>query len=169
MNAVSWAFEGLGGEVILRILDQTGNVVYPVAAGLMALASEGETFDPRRKAFAFRNGSIDMHAGTAPFYRGGRTWYVQLAASDRLVLQVRQTIGLPALWQGMLATCATFFVVFLVTTNFTLRRALLPLRAASAAARRITPRTLKDRLDASAQPVEIKPLVPTLLSSMPAG
>src|SRR5262249_44452282 len=46
-----------------------------------------------------------------------------------------------------------------VTMHLTLRRALKPLRAASMAARRITPRTLDERLDVQAQPGEIRPLV----------
>jgi len=100
-----------------------------------------------------------MHAATVPMMHEGHRWYVQFAVSDRLVLRVRKSVGMMALWQGIAATCLTFFVIFLVTTNFTLRRALEPLRTASATAQRITPRTLNERLDAGAQPVEIGPLV----------
>jgi signal transduction histidine kinase len=68
-------------------------------------------------------------------------------------------VGLPALTQGLAATCALFLVIFLITTHFTLRMALEPLRVASEAASSITPRTLHARLDADAQPREIRPLV----------
>lgn len=154
-----WIFTALGGEVILRILDEAGRVVYAPDAQPDALAPQGQPFDPTVRAFPILRNGVPMHAATVPLTHEGRRWYVQFATSDRLVLRVRESVGTTALWQGVAATCLTFFVIFLITTHFTLRRALEPLRAASAAALRITPRTLDERLDAEAQPVEIGPLV----------
>jgi signal transduction histidine kinase len=154
-----WIFTSLGGEVVLRILDDAGRVAYAPDAQPHALAPQGQAFDSARRSFALLNNGVPMHAATMPITHQGRRWYVQFATSDRLVLRVRQSIGMAALWQGIAATCLTFFVIFLITTHFTLRRALEPLRAASAAAQRITPRTLDERLDAQAQPDEIGPLV----------
>lgn len=154
-----WIFTSLGGEVVLRILDDTGRVVYAPDTQPLALAPQDQPFDPARRAFALLRDGVPMHVATVPLTHEGRRWYVQFGVSDRLVLRVRQSVGLTALWQGIAVTCLTFFVIFLITTHFTLRRALQPLRAASAAAQRITPRTLDERLDAEAQPVEIAPLV----------
>jgi len=155
----NWVFSGLGGESTLRILDAEGLAVYAADDQMQALAPAGLAFDQARRTFSLLRNGIAMHAATVPMLHEGRRWYVQFAVSDRLVLRVRNSVGMMALWQGIVATCLTFFVIFLVTTNFTLRRTLEPLRTASATAQRITPRTLDERLDADAQPVEIGPLV----------
>lgn len=154
-----WVFAGLGGEVVLRILDDAGRVAFAADPQPQALAPDGQPFDARRRVFALTRDGIAMHASTAPLTHAGRLWYLQFAISDRLILRVRHSIGLPALRQGIAVTCVTFFMIFLVTTHLTLHRALQPLHVASEAARRITPRTLDERLDAQAQPVEIRPLV----------
>ena len=154
-----WIFTAFGREVLLRLLDEHGQVTYASNSELHALAPQGVQFDPGRSRFELVRDGIAMHAATVPLLHAGRHWYLQFAASDRLVLLMRQSIGLPALLKGIVATCATFFVVFLITTHFTLRRALEPLRIASDAAKQITPRTLDARLDVNAQPIEIRPLV----------
>jgi signal transduction histidine kinase len=123
------------------------------------LTPDGGRFDPERRGFAMTREGVAMHASTAPLTHDGRRWYVQFATSDRLVARMRESFSLPALEQGIAAICLTFFVIFLVTIHVALRRALQPLRVASDAARDITPRTLDARLDADAQPIEIKPLV----------
>jgi signal transduction histidine kinase len=157
----AWVFTGMGSEAALRILDEAGRVVYAPEgqAQPQALAPDGLPFEARRHSFALIRNGVEMHAATVPLLHEGRSWYVQFALSDRLVRQVRQSVGVRGLWKGMAATCLCFFVIFLATTHFTVRRALKPLNAASAAAQRITPRTLGERLDADAQPVEIRPLV----------
>lgn len=159
-----WIFTSLREEVALRIVDAQGRVIYPQGSGESALAPEGSSFDPARRGFVITRGSAQMHAATAPVplpqgQSGQPTWYLQFALSDRLALQVRQGVGLPALLRGIGITAAVFLVVFLVTTHFTLRRALAPLRDASQEARRITPRTLDARLATQGLPSEIEPLV----------
>jgi signal transduction histidine kinase len=154
-----WVFVSLGEEAALRILDEHGRVAYAPDPGAGPLAPDAERFDPTRRAFALVRDGVAMHASTAPLRHAGRRWYVQFAVSDRLVLLVRRSIGMQFLKKGIAATCVTLLVIFLVTIHFTLRRALQPLRAASDAAQRITPRTLDARLDADAQPIEIRPLV----------
>ncbi len=154
-----WVFTGLGKEVILRILDAQGGVAYPKDSGALPLAPDEGNFNPHVEAFAFVRDGVDLHAATVPIEHGGKRWYVQLAVSDRLVLQMRRSVGLSALTQGLAATCALFLVIFLIATHLTLRMALEPLRVASEAASSITPRTLHTRLDSEAQPREIRPLV----------
>jgi signal transduction histidine kinase len=149
----------LGQEVALRILDERGDVAYPKDPDARALTPDGSPFEPRLEAFALTRAGVAQHAATAPLDHGGKRWYVQLAISDRLVLQMRRSVGFPALTRGVAATCALFLVIFLITTHVTLRMALAPLRAASEAARRIAPRTLDARLDVAAQPSEIRPLI----------
>ncbi|MET0208748.1 MAG: ATP-binding protein [Burkholderiaceae bacterium] len=156
-----WLFDSLGEEIGLRVLDERGTPQFAMGGTdhLHALTPAGEPFDTRRRTFAYDRAGIAMHAAIAARSHDGRRWYVQLAISDRLVLQMRDAFGDTALRQGVAATCVTFLVIFLITMHFTLRRALDPLRIASSAAQRITPRSLDARLDAQAQPHEIRPLV----------
>ncbi len=154
-----WAFSSLQEEVAARILDSQGVVHFTSDGNKQPLAPDGAQFDPSRKSFQLVRHGVVMHAATVPARRGDTTWYVQFALSDRLVLQVQQSIGRPALFQGVVATCVTFLVVFLITTHFTLQRALMPLRVASLKAQRITPQSLGDRLDLQSLPSELVPLV----------
>ncbi|WP_310342059.1 ATP-binding protein [Pelomonas aquatica] len=156
-----WLFDSLSQEVMLRIVDEEGRVGFAPdpRPQPQPLAPGGERFDPDRRHFVVIRDGVAMHAATVPLEHSGRRWYAQFAASDRLVLRMRNSVGLPALRQGILATCAVFLLVFLITIHVTLRRALAPLSAASAAARRITPRTLDERLDEAVQPIEIRPMV----------
>jgi signal transduction histidine kinase len=141
----------------MRVLDDAGRVAFAPDADAQPLAP-GAT-DAGRSGFALLRDGVAMHAAVVPLLNDGRTWQVQFAVSDRLLQRMRDSIGLPALCQGILATCVVFLLIFFVTTRFTLRRALAPLSEASAAARRITPRTLDERLGEAQQPVEIRPVV----------
>ena len=154
-----WLFDSLGQEVTLRVVDAGGRVAFAPDQGTRPLVPDGDGFDPNRRRFTLTRDGVAMHAATVPLVNEGRLWHVQLAVSDRLVLRMRESIGMPALRQGIVATCAIFLLIFLVTVHITLRRALAPLSAASAAARRITPRTLDERLDEAGQPIEIRPMV----------
>ena len=155
----SWVLTGLGEETHLRILDAQGAVVYAPDGSTRPLSASPPGEGDVGQAFALRRKGVDMHASTDVVEHGGRRWFVQFAASDRLVMRVRQTVGVSALTQVIAAVCVIFSVIFFITTSLTMRRALAPLRAASAAAQRISPRTLDERLDVGSQAVEIGPLV----------
>lgn len=159
--AEPWLFNGLGREVVLRVLQPDGRVALTLDGdpAPSALAPEGEGFDPARRSFTTRRDGVEMHVGTVPLERGGRTWLMQFAFTDRLWLRMQRSFGGPAVQDALLALCAVFLIVFCVTTHFTLRHALRPLRQASGAARRISPRSLDHRLDEALQPQEIRPLV----------
>ncbi|RYF24871.1 MAG: HAMP domain-containing protein [Comamonadaceae bacterium] len=154
-----WVLTGFGDEVIVRIADADGRVVFAPAGEFTALAADGESFVARSQAFALTRKGVAMHAATAEVLHQGRRWYVQFAASDRLVLQMRESFGIPALHQGMLVIGITFLAVFLLATHITLQRMLKPLRIASQEAQRITPQTLDARVRTDGLPRELAPLV----------
>ncbi len=154
-----WVLTGFGDEVIVRIADTQGRVVFAPAGDFTPLTAEGRPFEPRTQAFALTRKGVAMHAATAEVAHQGRRWYVQFAASDRLVLQMRDSFGIPALHQGMLVIGVTFLAVFLLATHITLQRMLKPLRTASQEALRITPQTLDARLRTGGLPKELSPLV----------
>ncbi|RYF21077.1 MAG: HAMP domain-containing protein [Comamonadaceae bacterium] len=154
-----WVLTGFGDEVIVRIADAEGRVVFAPAGEFTALTADGAPFAPRTQAFALTRKGVAMHAATAEVLHQGRRWYVQFAASDRLVLQMRESFGIPALHQGMLVIGITFLTVFLLATHITLQRMLKPLRIASQEAQRITPQTLDARVRTDGLPKELAPLV----------
>lgn len=155
-----WLFTSFKEDVFVRITTADGRVVFsPTGEEATALAPAGAAFDPQLKRFELQREGVPMHAATTPIEHRGATWYVQFAASDRLVLKMRHSFGTPALQQGILATCLTFLAVFLVATHLTLQRMLHPLRAASIEAQNISPQTLNARLQARDLPDELTPLV----------
>ena len=154
-----WPFRSLHQEVIVQVVDAQGRVVYSPVARVTALAPAHADFDPARQRFALDHEGVAMHAATVPRVHRGTTWYVQFALSDRMVLQLRKSIGIPAIHQGILVTCITFMGIFLVTVHLTLKQLLKPLHQASEEAQRITPQSLDARLEARNLPSELAPLV----------
>jgi len=154
-----WLFESLRQEVMIRVVDADGRVAYASDGVFTTIAPAGKRFEARRQSFAYVRDGIAMHAATVPFDRHGRRWYMQFAVTDRIVLEMRESIGFDVFQQGVIVLGATFVLVFLVTIHVALRQALLPVRAASGAARRIAPRTLAERLPTADQPRELRPLV----------
>jgi signal transduction histidine kinase len=155
----AWMLTSLGEEMQLRITDAGGRVVFAPNGETQPLTQAGLGFDPQLKAFAFERGGVVMRAGTATLVHDGTTWHVQVAVSDRMVDWLRESVGLPALWRGMVAIGVVFLVVFLFSTHRTLQRMLRPLGVAAQDAQRITPQTLGTRLQPKYQPREFAPLV----------
>jgi len=143
--------------VLLRVVDDTGRVAFAPDADARSLLPG--VHEPGGRRFALVRDGVAMHAAAVPLQHEGRQWQLQFAVSDRLMDRMRDSFGLPALSQGILALCVVFLLIFLLTIHITLRRALAPLSEASAAARRITPRTLDERLSEAQQPIEIRPMV----------
>lgn len=154
-----WVFESFRSEVTLRAIDETGRAIFSTDGQLQVLTREGHAFEPRRQAFTFVRDGVSMHGATIPFEHAGRQYYGQFAVTDRVVLLMRQSIGIDVLQQGMVALGVTLVLVFLVVIHYSLRRALRPVRQASNAARRIAPRTLDERLPVADQPRELRLLV----------
>jgi signal transduction histidine kinase len=155
----AWMLTSLGEEMQLRITDAGGRVVFAPNGETQPLTQAGLGFDPQLKAFAFERGGVVMRAGTATLVHDGTTWHVQVAVSDRMVDWLRESVGLPALWRGMVAIGVVFLVVFLFSTHRTLQRMLRPLGVAAQDAQRITPQTLGTRLQPKDLPRECAPLV----------
>lgn len=154
-----WMLKGFGEEFQLRITDARGEAVFSSNAARQALVPDGRGFDPGLRSFAYTRDGVAMQAATAARVHGGQTWYVQIAASDRMAEWLRQAFGLPALRNGMVMIGVIFLAVFLAATHWTLQRMLRPLRVAAAQAQGITPQTLDARLQARELPREFQPLV----------
>ncbi len=159
-----WILSSLATEIPVRILDEQGRVRYSNAdARLMdaaPLSPLGQATDRSGAAAGdFLHQGVAMHLTTRVVEHAGHRWTLQAAASDRLIGLMRDTFSVPGVRRGVLAMSAVFLVVFLLSFHWLLKRSLTPLHAASQAAQRISPTSLSERLDAAAQPAEIRPLV----------
>lgn len=154
-----WMLKSFGEEFQLRITDAQGAVAFSSNGARRALAPDGRDFDPGLKSFAYTREGVSMRGATAALRHAGSTWYVQIAASDRMAEWLRHAFGLPALRNGMVMIGVIFLAVFLAVTHWTLQRMLKPLRLAAAQAQGITPQTLDARLLARELPREFQPLV----------
>lgn len=154
-----WMLKSFGEEFQLRITDAQGGVVFSSNTAQAALSPDGQGFDPGLRSFSYTRDGVSMQAATAGLVHEGRTWYVQIAASNRMAEWLRQAFGLPAMRNGMVMIGVIFLAVFLATTHWTLQRMLKPLRLAAVQAQGITPQTLDARLQARELPREFQPLV----------
>lgn len=153
-----WILTSLADEMQVRIVDEAGSVLYTNGEA-RPLGSASASGLPAQASVAIEHAGVAMHLATRIIDVQGRRLAVQAAASERFVGFLRKSFGAPGMRRGVLAMSAAFLLVFLVSFQWLLRRSLRPLHAASAAAQRITPSALAERLDAAAQPAEIRPLV----------
>ncbi|UXH78385.1 sensor histidine kinase [Roseateles amylovorans] len=153
-----WILSSLAAEIPVRVADDQGRIHYTNGEPHLLVKGPPGRAAPAASGDFLHNGAA-MYLTTRVTEQGGRRWTVQVAASDRLVGLMRDAFGAPGMRRGVLAMSAVFLAVFLLSFQWLLRRSLAPLHAASQAAQRISPSALGERLDATAQPAEIQPLV----------
>ncbi|WP_322789500.1 sensor histidine kinase [Paraburkholderia sediminicola] len=155
----AWLFEVAPTELKYRVLDERGNVL---------LASKGAQGDGPWIAGDV-SGFVDnvqrTEIGARPFEvltmrvaRGPAVFYIQTATAERFVdaLVDSKVKPMPAIIKTIIVIAT---IIFGLTFPFTVHRLLTPLREASRAAARITPRNLTTRLSIKGVPSEIKPLI----------
>lgn len=155
----AWLFEVAPTELKYRILDERGNVL---------LASNGG-----KGSDAWIEGDLSASAGNVqqaeidakPFEvltlrvaHDPAVVYVQTATGERFVDAIisSKVKPMPAIIRTIIVVAT---IIFGLTFPFTVHRVLKPLREASRAAARITPRNLTTRLSVEGVPSEIKPLI----------
>src|SRR5690606_24398518 len=153
-----WIYESLKQETAYRVLDESGRPVLFSAAG--------EDFWPpagsRQLApgsFNFDRGGVRILSVIEPFEHGGRTWYLEFAASTRMMGFIYQEFTLPFMGAGVAIFSVVLLLVFGICAYVTLGYTLRPLRKLSESATSISPRALHARLGTAAVPSEIAPLV----------
>ena len=110
-----WIYQSLKEETAYRVLDESGNAVLFSAAG-EGFWSPAESKRLVPGSFHFERGGVRMHTVVEPFEHGGRTWYVQFAASTRIMDFIYQEFTLPFIGAGV----ALFSVVLLVVRHLRL-------------------------------------------------
>ncbi|MFG6441044.1 sensor histidine kinase [Roseateles sp. LKC17W] len=160
LNHVAWMFETMKDDIAYRVVDSTGRV------GLMSPAGKafwpeggGQVAPPRPGRFEFERDGKPYRGATEAIPDQGQQWFLQLAASARLSELLRLEFALPFMGIGMALFSAVLLFVFGVCAFVTMRHVQKPLRALSASAAAISPRSLHARLQGGGVPTEIAPLV----------
>lgn len=153
-----WIYESLKQETAYRVLDDAGRTMLVSAAG------EGfwSPVESRRLvpgSLDFERNGVRMDSVIESFEHGGRTWYVQFAASTRMMGFIYQEFTLPFMGAGVVVFSGVLLVVFGICAYVTLGSTLRPLRELSESATSISPRALHARMRTDAVPSEIAPMV----------
>ena len=158
LSWVSWVFHDFHADLKYRILDVSGGVILSSEHDAIALAPSGQPFDSMLESFTLVSGGEPLHVRTEPMVHGAKTYYMQVATSERLAALVRSLISHLLISDTVRFTLASF-VLFTVAVYFTLRRVLMPLRETSAAAARIDAHNISTRLSTRNLPSEFLPVV----------
>lgn len=157
---IAWVFHSFRDELAYRVLDEAGGVIFYSPAGAPFWAPSGATQGSvEKKHFFFDREGVTIHVATQPVQHGGKTWYFQFGGSVRSAKLFHSEFALPFMGRGMALFGVVLFVVFGACCFVTLRRTFKPLRALSASASMISPRSLDARLAPEGVPTEVAPLV----------
>jgi len=155
-----WTYDSLRRENAYRVLDGAGRVVLASAAGPGTdWPATPATLLLKSGRFTFDLAGVPMYAGTAVVEHDGALWFVQYAASKRVIELFQTVFALPFMGAGIVLFSLVMLFVFGACALITLRYTLKPLREVSESAAAISPRALHARLQVKAVPAEIAPLV----------
>lgn len=151
-------FDGLPADAAYRILDQQGNTILQSHLGPATGMLGQIPFEQVQQSVGITFGTPALRVHTTRVTHDGRSYYLQIANSDRLV-------GLNERHEGRIATRVMLFafllavLVFGIVLALTVRRVVVPLRKVSAIAASITPGNLTERIPTSGLPGELVPLI----------
>lgn len=150
-----WIYDSLRQETAWRVLNDRREVV---------LLSPGATTWPdhdmiRQQRFEFTRDDVLYDGARETRLHDGRTWYVELAVSSRIVDFLHLSFALPFIRLGVITFSLVLLVTFAACVCLSLQYALRPLRKISQAAMQISPRSLNNRLETEHVPTELIPLI----------
>jgi signal transduction histidine kinase len=155
---LSWVCHDFASDLKYRVLDVSGGVILSSEDHALALALPGQPFDSTLGSFTLLSGGETLHVKTEPVVHGTKTYYIQVAISDRLAALGR-SLGAHFLVNDTVRFALVSVALLSVAVYFTLRRVLMPLRETSAAAARIDAHSISKRLSTRNLPVEFLPVI----------
>jgi signal transduction histidine kinase len=158
LSWVSGVYHDFPADLKYRVLDASGGVVLSSDHDAVALAPSGQPFDSTLGSFTLISGGVPMPVRTEPMVHGTKTYYIQVAVTERLGTLARSLISHLVL-NDMLRFALASVVLFTIAVYFTLRRVLTPLRETSAAAARIDADNISKRLSTRNLPIEFLPVI----------
>jgi signal transduction histidine kinase len=154
----AWVYGTASHDWKYRVVDARGVALLSSDAGAPPFAAAGSAFDAARERFDVVIDGLPMHVITAAQSRAGKPYFIQVAISERAARLFSGAMLGPIL-QNALVIAAIALRLFAGGVQAMLHHLLLPLRRASDAASRITPRNLETRLSEAAMPRELQPVI----------
>jgi two-component system sensor histidine kinase QseC len=158
LSWVSRVFQDFPADVKYRILDGSGGVLLSSEHDAIALAPAGQPFNSTLGSFTLVSNGELMHVRTEPMVHAAKTYYIEVAISERLAAFARSLIA-NLLARDSVRFALASIALFTIAVYFTLRRVLKPLRETSAAAARIDAQNISKRLSTRNLPIEFLPVV----------
>jgi signal transduction histidine kinase len=158
LSWVSSVYHDFPADLKYRVLDVSGSVIISSDRDVIALAPSGQPFDSALGSFTLISGGVPMHVRTDPIVHGTKTYYIQVAITERLATLSRSLLS-HLVFSDMRRFALASVVLFTIAVYFTLRKVLMPLRETSAAAARIDARNISKRLSTRNLPIEFLPVV----------
>jgi signal transduction histidine kinase len=151
-------YSALSKDMMYRVLDTDGHVLFSSNLPATALSPEGQPFSSDLRTFKLNREGVPLDAALRRFDRFGTAHYIQVARSERLRMAGNQMIGA---WISRFGVyCAIIsLLVFVLTVSQTFRRVLKTIHGVSAAATQIDPRNLSTRLEPQGLPTDLHPLI----------
>jgi two-component system sensor histidine kinase QseC len=155
---LSWLYHDFAADLKYRVLDVSGRVMISSEPDAVALTPSGQAFDSTRRSFTLVSGGETLQVRTEPVVHGTKTYYIQVAITERLAALAR-SLAAHLLINDTVRFALASIALFTVAVYFTLHRVLMPLRETSAAAARIDAHSISMRLSTRNLPIEFLPVV----------
>jgi signal transduction histidine kinase len=155
---MQWGYSAHFRHLQYRVVDQDGHVLVASDGDYAPLHREGGAFEARRDRFRVVRDGEAMQVVTVPATIEGRAVWIQAARSDRFLALAEESI-LPVAFESSLLASGLALVLFASVVWWSVRRAMRPVREASATAQAIGPRNTAARVASQGLPSEIAPLV----------
>lgn len=158
-------YDALRRDTALRIVDARWQTVASSFDGPALRALQAMTPGARTLRLEHDGLAVRLQVRERRILRAGAEYTIQVARSNRLVERLDEHAR--ELYLGSaLASASVALAVFALVVYITLRRAMVPLRRASAIAAGIGPRALSARLHVDGIPTEMAPLIDALNSAL---
>ncbi|MGH8084157.1 MAG: ATP-binding protein [Lysobacter sp.] len=153
-----FVFDSLPSDAAYRVLDQQGSTILQSRSGPAIGMLNRIPFEQVQSSVGTTSGTPALRVHTTRVTHGDRSYYLQVANSDRLVALNERHEGRIAM-RVILVAFLLAVLVFGIVLALTVRRVVVPLRKVSTIAASITPGNLTERIPASGLPTELVPLI----------
>jgi len=155
---IKMRFDALPMDLVYRILDADGKVLLASDHVMQPFSPWVPPIGANTPIFEVQSSGLPAHVLTAAFMNSGRTYYVQMARSDRFQRLTQEYTSRHS-WLVVIGVSVLSMLAFSMVVWLTFKRSLRPLSQASDAASRIEPGNLSARLEVQGMPLEVLPLV----------
>ncbi len=153
-----WIYDSLRQETAWRLLDDKGSVVLASAGGKLLPPHKAISPSPSER-FTFSREGVLYEGATGTVEKNGRTWFLQLVVSSRIVDFLHEGFARPFIQLGIVTFSLLLLLIFTLCACISLKYSLRPLYNVSQAAMQISPQALSERLRTERVPAELIPLI----------